>query len=332
MTISCPFAPWTHAKKTDHNPSFGITLKDNDRSAYKCLSCGVKGRLAGLPTRLGGYRKKDYGKLRLWAEKVEFQAGIFKPTPKWDEADPVTIDCNTTERRAANPSDLLQYPLALGSRYLLGRGIGLWNTLLMGIRYDEHDQRVLFPVYDEDDVFCGVTGRSVLRKTEWTKAYPKVKDYFGLDKRRVFLKLRGRHEGIKLIGEGLFEFANFVRHGYMNARAILGTAVTDEKIEILISAGEPVYFFMDNDLAGWQALFGVFDEDENLVKDNAWAWRLYREIPVWIVPYRRNLDGSDPGGMMSREEIESHIKRAWLFTGKAPLTPDMRPSMLRPRT
>jgi len=94
MVISCPFAPWTHEKKTDHNPSFGITIKDFGRSSYKCLSCGIKGRIAALPSKLGGYRKKDYSKLRMWAETTEMQAGIGRPVPKWEEADPLTIDSN----------------------------------------------------------------------------------------------------------------------------------------------------------------------------------------------------------------------------------------------
>lgn len=108
-----------------------------------------------------------------------------------------------------------------------------------------------------------------------------------------------------------------VQAGYTNTRAILGTSLTPEKLDILIDAGEPVYFFMDNDVAGWTALFGNPDEDGNLETENAWAFQLYTEIAVWIVPYPRSFDGTDPGSI-PEERLKKHLDRAWLFTGKAP--------------
>lgn len=333
MTISCPFAPWTHAKRTDTNPSFGITLKEGDRSAYKCLSCGMKGRLAGLPTRLGGYRKVDYSKLRAWAESVEFSASISKPLPKWEEADPVAIDYNIKHSADTEVRGHVDnFPRALGLSYLRKRGLTFQDILRLDLRYDADHKRVLFPVYDHNDKFRGFTGRSIMDLKKWTKEIPKVKDYYGLNKREVFLHLKGKHEGIKLIGEGLFDFATFVRHGYLNSRAILGTALTPEKVALLIDEAEPVYFFMDNDLAGWQALFGVFKPDGELDTDNAWAFQLYREVPVWIVPYRTDLTGEDPGSIMDKKAFDRMIRNAWLFTGKAPLDNAGAPSTRRPNS
>ncbi len=330
MTVSCPFAPWTHAKKTDANPSFGITIKDGDRSAYKCLSCGLKGRLSGLPTRLGGYRKADYSKIRKWAEMAEFSASMNRPLPKWEDADPVAIDHNESSERHVEGT-VHSFPLALESRYLRKRGLSYIDIVRMNIRYDHYRQRVLFPVYDNSDVFRGFTGRSILNRKTWTKEIPKVKDYYGLNKRELFLKLLGKHDGIKLVGEGLFDFATFVRFGYLNSRAILGTALTDEKISILVDEAEPVYFFMDNDLAGWQALFGNIDKDGELETLNAWAFRLYREIPVWIVPYKTRLTGEDPGSISSKEELDRMVRSAWLFTGEAPFDRAGVPTLTRRR-
>jgi hypothetical protein len=333
MTISCPFAPWTHAKKTDEHPSFGIIIKDGDRSAYKCLSCGVKGRLSGLPTRLGGYRKEDYSKLRAWAEGAEFSASISKPIPKWEDADPVAIDHNAYGGLAQTVRGSVgDFPLALSVAYLRKRGLSYVDIMRLNLRYDAWQQRVLFPVYDSNDMFRGFTGRSTMRVNTWTKQNPKVRDYYGLNKREVFLKLPGKQDGIKLIGEGLFDFATFVRFGYRNARAILGTALTPEKIAILIDEAEPAYFFMDNDLAGWQALFGVFKPDGDLETENAWAFRLYKEIPVWIVPYEEPLTGEDPGSITDPARVEKLIRNAWLFTGKAPLDRSGSPSTQRPRS
>lgn len=331
MTISCPFAYWTHAKKTDTNPSFGITVNEDGRSHFKCLSCGIKGRLSGLPSRLGGYRKLDYSKLRLWAESVEFQSGFSRPLPNWD--DEISIEDTNVKGGADLPDAKLRthYPLAICSRYLRERGLTYADIVKMDIRYDESQRRVLFPVYSYG-LFYGFTGRSVLHRKTWVKQYPKVKDYLGLKKREVFLGLPKPQEGLHIISEGIFDYAIAVKHGYTAARAILGTAITEEKLDILISEGKPVYFFMDNDLAGWQSLYGLIKEDESLDSSNAWAFRLYNEIPVWIVPYARNMDGTDPGSLKTKEAYDNHIKRAWLFTGKAPYTEFGEPSNMRPAT
>lgn len=330
MTVSCPFAPWTHAKKTDHNPSFGITVKPDGRSSYKCLSCGVKGRLAGLPTRLGGYRKQDYSKLRQWAEGAEFTASSNKPLPKWEDADPVAIDYIDKSNKPVAGS-VNDFPLALGSAYLRKRGLSYIDIMRLNLRYDSFQRRVLFPVYDQFDNFCGFTGRSTIEGNNDTKGKnPKVRDYYGLKKRELFLGLPGQPAGIRLLVEGLFDYANLVRLGYKATRAIMGTSITPEKRDILIQQGEPVYFFMDNDLAGWQAVFGIFDSDGNLMTDNAWAYSLYSEIPVWIVPYSTQFGGEDPGSLFEADKVHRMIRNAWLFTGKAPLLSGLYPTFRHP--
>lgn len=332
MNVSCPFAPYTHAKGTDQNPSFGITLVEDARSHYKCLSCGMKGRLASLPTKLGSYRKKDYGKLRHWAEMHELQSSIGKPVTDWEmQEEDGNHDAN--ERELPDPSSINAYPRALGVQYLLRRGITWPTPLLLNLRFDGYQRRILFPCFDRWDRFSGFTGRSVRPASTYSKDNPKVRDYFGLDKRQLFLRLPGQQSGKKIITEGLVDFAKGVQFGYKNSHAILGTALTPEKIDILISEGDPCYFFMDNDLAGWQALFGVpkKDDENNYDTDQAWAYQLYKELPVWIVPYPKPFEqgAADPGSM-SKEQFEASIKRAWLFTGRPPIDAYGNPHMMLP--
>jgi hypothetical protein len=121
--------------------------------------------------------------------------------------------------------------------------------------------------------------------------------------------------------------------GYYGANAILGTSLTPDKIDILLRRGEPVYFFMDNDLAGWQALFGVpkKDDEDELETSMAWAEKLYRELPVWIVPYKRRLDGTDPGGITDPKQFAWHIRNAWLYTGVPPYTDLLEPTLQHPK-
>lgn len=331
MNVSCPFARFTHGKGTDQNPSFGITLVDGGRSFYKCLSCGVKGRLASMPTRLGGYRKEDYSKLHHWAEMAELQATIAAPVVDW-ERQVTEHDQERVGRELPHETIIDTYPRAMGLPYLSQRGVTHPAPLLLNLRYDSFQHRILFPCYDRYDQFNGFTGRSVMADRTYSKQNPKVRDYYGLDKRTLFLRLRGQQTGRKLITEGLIDYAMGVQYGFRNTHAILGTALTPEKIDILISEGDPVYFFMDNDLAGWQALFGVpNDEGDGYETHNAWAFQLYREIPVWIVPYPTPLNtGNLDPGMMSRKSFNNSVKRAWLFTGEAPLDAGGNPHMMPP--
>lgn len=331
MNISCPFAPWTHDRGSDANPSFGVTIDPDGRSFYKCLACGIHGRLAALPTKLGGYRNKNYSELRHWAELTEIQAGRNRPIPDWEDS---IVDDEATDRSNAPSSRLVRsYPLAIGVPYLRARGITLPTVYRAGLRFDTYQHRVLFPCYDKYRTFRGFTGRSIRPGNDTTKGRnPKVRDYYGLSKRELFLGLPSYPEerGPRIISEGLFEFARGIENGYPATRAILGTSLTEEKVDILIEEAAPVYFFMDNDLAGWAALFGRENEDGTMDISNAWAFRLYEEIPVWIVPYPRPFDGTDPGGL-NRKQWDAAVNQAWIFTGRPPTDDLGLPTFERPR-
>lgn len=326
LTVSCPFAPFTHAKSRDDNPSFGITVNEGGPSYYKCLACQKKGRLAGLPTLLAGYRKKDYRKLRLWAEEVELEIKVARPVPDWEDSDPLQSIAEDKRQETRAKGSVGAYPLALGSRYLFSRGMTALDIMRLNVRYDVWQKRVLFPVYGSDDTFAGFTGRKALDRKKWPKRDPKVRDYFGLDKRKLFLGLKGEQPGRSIITEGLFDYSRMVSLGFPNAKAILGTAMTREKIDMLIDRGDPQYFFMDNDQAGWQALFGIPDGDGGYKQDQSWAHNLYTEITVWVVPWPNVFDGRDPASITSRKDVDKHLKRAWMYTGKIPLDEQLKPA------
>lgn len=333
LTISCPFAPWTHQKRSDENPSFGITINDEGRSYYKCLSCGMKGAVPTLASKLGGYRKKEYKKQRLWAEQVEMQIASARPVPDWEDT-PFEEAENEKAHNIPEPELLYSYNRLYTHPYLSSRGIRFPYPYLLGLRFDPFQKRILFPCYDDLGRFRGFTGRSVMPEKYYNKRNPKVRDYYGLDKREVLLglpdHLTAHREGPNILVEGLFDYARLVSFGYYSSKAILGTSLTDEKIDMLLAKQEPVMFFMDNDLAGWQALFGFFDEEERHDTSNAWAYRLYREIPVWIVPYKqRKLRGQDPGSL-TYKEVQESLEHAWLFTGKAPTDELGTPSFRKP--
>lgn len=261
----------------------------------------------------------------------ELQASIAKPVVDWenDHTHDDEAHTNDTARKKPPLSAMQDYPLVLEQPYLRQRGLRYPTPLTLGLRYDDYQHRVLFPCFGRDDQFRGFTGRSTLPTSKLSKRNPKVRDYLGLDKRELYLRLPKRRTGPKIISEGLIDYAKMVQAGYRNAHAILGTALTPEKIDILIEEADPVYFFMDNDLAGWTALFGTFNPEGELEVDNAWAFRLYREIPVWIVPYDTPFDGSDPGSI-PEDKLHRMIHDAWLFLGNPPLDDLDEPHLMRP--
>jgi hypothetical protein len=219
--------------------------------------------------------------------------------------------------------------MAFGVPYLRKRGIGFAQVAQLGLRYDAQQKRVLFPVFDHHRVFRGFTGRSTMPSSAYSKSYPKVKDYYGLDKREIFLGLPRDGVGPNIISEGLFDYGNGVKAGYTNTRAVLGTAITPQKLDILKEEGKPVHLFFDNDLAGWQAMFGVPDDEGELNTTNAWAYQLYRELPVWIVPYPKTFNGMDPGSL-SVDLYRKLVGNAYMFHGVAPTNELGEPIMTKP--
>lgn len=322
LNIRCPFAPWYHAKGTDNSPSFGIKIDADKKSVCKCFSCNTKGSLAVIAAKLGRLRGKDYSEHQHWAEMTELQSKLGRPLRDWDEA----IDEALTPAATAPIPDqdaLQEYPHAVGLPYLRKRGFNWLDVLKLDLRYDPYQKRVLFPIYDEDGLFRGFSGRSILPEATYDKRNPKIRDYFGLPKRELLLFHRDFPRTIKenhgffgrqLFVEGLFGFGAAYQTGFINANATLGTACTPQKIKIIIERRQPAYFLFDNDKAGEDAVLGNLNEETGEIDEsNAWAPQLYNDIPVWIGQWGDTPYGKDPRDV-SPETIISAIENAKLYT------------------
>jgi hypothetical protein len=315
--FQCPFAPFYHKKGIDNHPSFGISTSPDKRSYYTCFSCQQKGSLALLPARLGKLRGVDYRELIDWAERAEFSdiGSIF--VPEWSD------DLEKIVNKPKDKKTIDTFGSAIGHPYLSKRGYNWYDAFRLGLQYDEAQQRVLFPVYNNQLQLQGYTGRSVMPDRFITKgkgSNPKSRDYFGLPKERLFLYNR-RFNGSQriILVEGPFDYARVIQAGFYGAHAILGTALTDYKIDILLSLNKPVFLFLDNDAAGDAATFGVVNNDTGL-RENAylsWANRLVQHVPVWICNYpaKAKREGRNDPDSLTTKEIQHSIKNAWLYTG-----------------
>jgi hypothetical protein len=273
--------------------------------------------LALLPAKLGKLRGVDYRELIDWAERAEFIDIGSIVVPEWTEDSAKTVNDFSSKREIGT------FGSAVGHPYLKKRGYSWYDAFRLDLQYDEAQQRVLFPVYNNKLQLQGYTGRSAMPDRLITKGKgknPKSRDYFGLQKERLFLYNRRFNGSQKIIlVEGPFDYARLVQAGFYGARAILGTALTDYKIDILLELNKPVFLFLDNDAAGDAATFGVVNNETGL-RENAylsWANRLVEHVPVWICVYpeKAKLEGRNDPDSLTVQEIRVAVANAWLYTG-----------------
>ena len=320
----CPFAPWYHDSGADNNPSFGVSVDETGqaRSYYKCLSCGQKGSLALLPAKIGKLRGEDLSALVMEAERIEYSEVGVSEAPEWDG------DGGKTEKRARKEKKRYgTFGTALHHPYLRKRGFTWIDAWRMGLRYDEIQQRILFPIFNNRLQLEGYNGRSVMPKHRLSKPNPKSRDYGSLNKKELFLfhpAYYGRPDPREklIIVEGGFDYARGVQADFMGTHCNLGTSITPEKRDYLLQLGRPVMFFFDNDVAGDAALIGNINKVSGVREDrhNAWAYALYQTIPVWICTYPPSAveEGRNDPGSLTADEFRWGVKNAWLFNGSDP--------------
>lgn len=275
VSIPCPLAPWTHERGKDSRPSAGISVKEGGTSIYRCFTCHKTGPIHWLLRTLGELTGEDYELMADSLEQGEFFGGLI---PQWggtpcEEAEPTAID-------KAEYFDL--YDSAADHPYLKRRGVSREAAEEMELLLDPGDPgepRILFPIYSPDGRLFGFSGRAI-RST----ARLKVKDYFGLPKRRLLLGshlIRPDDEYVILV-EGLMDYARLRTLGYP-AMAFMSSTLTEFQAQILRDLGKPVYFFHDDDVAGEDA------------RDNA-KKLLWRYLPVMKVRYPDECTVETPEG------------------------------------
>lgn len=323
--LVCPFAQWYHKDGIDRNPSFGVSISEDgsSKSYYRCLSCGQHGQLSLLPAKLGRLRGEDASDFQeaiQEAERLEYaETTVAKEAPGWeDEEDSKQADTGKPR--------LPSYGSALFHPYLKSRGFSWIDAWRLGLRFDEYQQRILFPVYNNRLQLEGFNGRSVLPKKFLNKKNPKSRDYNGLDKRRLFMfnphfyTEKGNHKLI--LNEGAFDYARGQQAGFLGSHGTMGTAVTDEKINYLIELGRPVFLFFDYDKAGQDAIYGRLNVETGRRDDRhlSWAPRLYSHIPVWICQYPISAieDGRTDPGTLTAQEYRWGVKHAKIYVGVDP--------------
>lgn len=302
VSICCPLSPFTHERGRDRNPSAGISVKEKGgTSIFHCYTCHKKGPIPWLLRKLESYTGEDWADLADEIEHGEYFGGYI---PKWGEG-------AAEEERPPEPIDKEQYfelyDSAVAHPYVASRGVSASAAAAMELLHDPGDgdpERILFPVYDAQGAFYGLTGRAVSRQVT-----PKVKDYFGLPKKWMLLgvHLLQPDDEFVILVEGLFDFARLYSYGYP-AVAFMSSTLTPMQADILKDIGKPVYLFHDDDKAGLEA--------RDTAKELLW-----RHVPVMKVRYpsARTVETpegglrppEDPGELLCRQ-VESMLADARL--------------------
>lgn len=235
IIFKCPFAETRHDAGEDRSPSFSYNVEEN---YYHCFSCKSSGSIGKLKHDLSS----DVDILDI-QKKVKKKSLLDKKVNKEEPLDK-EIYLNIF-------FDPWKYQKA--KDYLITRGISQETSAKLGLGYDAYRDIITFPIYDESGNLYGFQGRKIVEDD-----YGKILTYVTALKDK-FMGLQFYNPKLPfLLIEGLFGYASLHQIGadkYFNVLAIMGSSLTNEKIEVLKQFKNGIYILPDNDEAGRACLY-----------------------------------------------------------------------------
>lgn len=168
---------------------------------------------------------------------------------------------------------------AIAKQFELGYAPNAWDTLLHHLRcqkfsiddmeiagllsqkkYDKFRDRVMFPIHDRQGRVIAFGGRIIdqgepkyLNSPE-TPIFHKSNELYGLSQ---WLKIQRQHDSV-IVVEGYMDVLALVQQGVINVVGTLGTATTEQHLQLLYRYTDKIIFCFDGDDAGrkaaWRAL------------------------------------------------------------------------------
>ncbi len=287
----CPF-------HNDHSPSFSV---NGDKQIYKCFSCGESGNVITFVQKYNNISFQEA--IKILAENAGIN--ITLDTPKKQSAYDKYYDINDTALKYYK-NNLISSVGTEAYKYLTDRGltkelinefniglstgnklssmllkkydeVSLFNVdiskEISGNIYDTFQNRIIFPVIDEDRNVIAFSGRKYLRDDLNDNTQPKylnTKETIIFKKSNVLYNINNSLQEIKksreiIITEGFMDTIRMSSIGYKNVVALMGTAFTKEHLEKIKSYKCRVVLNLDQDNAGKSATVSIGDE---LIKNN----------------------------------------------------------------
>ena len=276
----CPF----HNEKT---PSFNI---NTDMNFFYCFGCGISGNAITFLMKKEGYSYIDA--VRKLGEEFNIPE-LLKDEPKIDrEAEQLRNEILEANKVAAkifmqnleNSPEALEYLKKRGvsdemkRRFAIGfigdgdafieelkkNGVSLSTAARAGlVKIDENSRarsfffnRLMFPIISRKNVIAfggrvmggNGSGPKYLNTSD-TPVFNKKHNLFGID----FVRESLHDFPYVVLCEGYFDVVAMHQHGFQTAVAALGTAVSEDHLEILSKFNKPLVVMLDGDSAGRKA-------------------------------------------------------------------------------
>lgn len=287
----CPF-------HDDHSPSFSV---HSEKQIYKCFSCGESGNVITFVQKYNNISFLEA--LKLLADRVGIKLDIS--SPKKNTAYEKYYEINDTVLKYFK-NNLISNDGKEAIKYLTDRGltkdivsefnIGLSTSNKLssmltkkysdkdlldidivkdinGKLYDSFQNRIIFPIIDENNNIVAFSGRKYLKVDLDDNTLPKYsnsKETLIFRKSGVFYNINNALPFIKkskeiIITEGFMDTIRMSSIGYKNVVALMGTAFTKEHLEKIIKYKCKVILNLDQDKPGKDATIIIGDE---LIKNN----------------------------------------------------------------
>lgn len=252
--VSCPLAPWTHSKGTDHNPSCGINFEKTP-AFYNCFTCHASGSLKDMFWRLYEYTKNSrFVKVALdcqkgdqlpFSEKLRTVRipGVVR-TEAEDDDKMDTTTSGVLENFKPAFADPQCWDYVVRQRNIIPE-VAKKAQLL----YDSDKRMVIYPGYSRDYTAVeAVVGRSVKAKEHY--------NYFGLPTANHLGGSQFIDDEVKtvVLAEGLFDLLRGLC--ISTARPDIGVVscwtskASERHMRLLQEFARPVVCLFDNNDAG----------------------------------------------------------------------------------
>jgi DNA primase len=152
--------------------------------------------------------------------------------------------------------DLLKHLVALGYTEDQAVAAGVVSRFESGEVRDFIRGRLTFVLRDPEGQVIGFAGRSLdganpkYLNTSQTELFDKGKILYGLDRARDAIA----REGVAVVVEGYMDVITAHEYGYQNVVASMGTALTEEQVNLLRARAPRVVLALDADAAGQEAM------------------------------------------------------------------------------
>ncbi|MGA9530308.1 MAG: DNA primase [Candidatus Babeliales bacterium] len=166
--------------------------------------------------------------------------------------------------------------------------------------YSPFEERIIFPIKNQFGQFCGFGGRIYLENDTRVKYYNSKESTFFSKKNLLFgfhhaKKEMAKQETVFLV-EGYTDCIAMVQHGYHHCIATLGTACTQEHLQLLARYIKKIYIVYDGDQAGKNAVLRLTEL----------CWQVSIDLYVIELP-----DNEDPASFLANNaSIDTLIENA----------------------